>query len=256
LAGRTHVIRATSPAASVAAAESTMRLGKHLAGHPTEEPRPREPTGDWSPFEPVVVAVHEFARPVAKATISFNEVLEARRSRIGGPVTWSQVADLLWFAAGARGYGSVGRSGLPIHWSPTPSAGGLGCVHVVCLAEEASPPRLYDPFGHRLLEIRADGKAVSRANRQAVAALVGTAGGCTLRLVVDWGKLSAAYDNAESLMFRNAGALMATLGLCATWLGMTACPLGLVGEDLVSALGFPADRFRAAGAVQIGNVER
>jgi hypothetical protein len=183
-------------------------------------------------------------------------VLEARRSGLGGPVTWSQIADLLWFAAGVRGYHSTGRAGLPIQWSASPSAGALGCVYIVCLAEDSSRPRLYDPFGHRLLEIRADGEAVSRANRQAVAALVGTAGGSTLRLMVDWGKLSAAYHDAESLMFRDAGALMATLALCATWLGMTACPLGLVGEDLVSALGFPADRFRAAGAVQIGSVER
>ncbi len=210
-------------------------------------------SGDWRPFEPVIVATHQFARPVPNATVSFGKILEDRRSRLGGPVTWDQVADVLWFAAGARGFGSVGRAGLPIQWSATPSAGGLNCVQIICVGEDGSRPRLYDPFEHRLFEIEADGEAIARANREAVAALVGQAGGCTLRLVADWGKLSTAYDNAESLMFRDAGALVATLALCATWLGMTACPLGLVGEDLVLALGFPTDRFRAAGAIQIGS---
>lgn len=232
-----------------------MLLGKPLAGHLTDEPRPRERARGWSPFAPAVVATHEFARPIAKATVPFNEVLDARRSRLGGSVTWSQVADLLWFAAGARGYGSTGRAGLPIQWSAAPSAGGLSCVQVVCVADDASRPRLYDPLGHRLLEISADGEAVSLANREAVAGLVGNASGCTLRLVADGDKLSAAYDDAESLMLRDAGALTATLALCATWLGMTACPLGLMGQNLVSALGFPAQRFRAVGAILIGSAE-
>src|SRR3546814_4488976 len=58
------------------------------------------------------------------------------------PVAWPRIADLLWFAAGVRGYHPVGRAGIPIQWSATPSVGGLGCVHVVCLADDGSRPRL------------------------------------------------------------------------------------------------------------------
>lgn len=231
-----------------------MRRGKRLAGTRINEPQPRRSTGGWSPFEPAVMAVHDFARPTVKPTASFAEVLETRRSGLGGPVAWPRIADLLWFAAGVRGYHPVGRAGIPIQWSATPSAGGLGCVRVVCLADDGSRPRLYDPFEHRLLELDIEAEFVAAANRETVKAVVGKAAGCTLRLIADEVKLSAAYSDAESLMFRDAGALVATLALCAVWLGMTACPLGFLGDDLVPKLGFPADRFRGVGAVQIGRV--
>ena len=170
-------------------------------------------------------------------------------------MTWEQIADLLWFAVGARGYKAAGRAGLPVQWSATPSAGGLGCLHIVCVAETASRPRLYDSIEHRLLEIEADGEAVARLNREAVESLLGRASGGTLRGRGGWGKLSGAYENAESLMFRDAGAMTTTLMLCATWLGLTACPLGFVGQSFVEPLGLPTDRFKAVGAIQIGRAE-
>lgn len=227
-----------------------------MAGPLTDEPRPRASTGDWKPFEAAIVVAHRFARPVPDTTQSFSAVLESRRSRLGSVVTWEQIADLLWFAVGARGYEAAGRAGLPVQWSATPSAGGLSCLHVVCIAETASRPRLYDSIEHRLLEIEADGEAVTRLNREAVEILLGRASGCTLRLMADWSKLSAAYENAESLMFRDAGALTTTLMLCATWLGLTACPLGFVGQSFIEPLGLPNDRFRAVGAIQIGRAKK
>jgi hypothetical protein len=57
------------------------------------------------------------------------------------------------------------------------------------------------------------------ANREAIKAAVGADRGCTLRLIGDWTKLSAAYSHAESLLFRDAGCLSATIGLCAAYLG-------------------------------------
>lgn len=232
-----------------------MGRGKRLAGPLIDEPRPRASKGDWKPFEPAIVVAHSFARPIPDTTQSFSAVLEGRRSRLGSAVTWEQIADLLWFAVGARGREDEGRAGLPVRWSATPSAGGLGCVHLVCIGETGSRPRLYDPIEHRLIEIEAAGEAVARLNREEVECLLGRASGCTIRLVADWSKLSAAYENAESLMFRDAGALAATLMLCATWLGLTACPLGVVGQSLVEPLGLPSDRFRAVGAIQIGRAE-
>jgi hypothetical protein len=38
--------------------------------------------------------------------------------------------------------------------------------------------------------------------------------------VGDLSKLSAGYDNPDTLLFRDAGGIAATLCLCAAWLGM------------------------------------
>jgi hypothetical protein len=170
-----------------------------------------------------------------------------------GPATvcWQQVADLLWYAAGARGFAESGRARIPIIWSASPSAGGLQCIQVICIADDGSLPRLYDPIAHRWLVLAVDAEGVCAENWSAVKAVTGLEHGCTLRLLGDWSKLSAAYYDAETLLFRDAGCLIATLGLCAEWLDLKACPLGFVGDAIVPRLGFPSERFRAAGAVQI-----
>src|SRR5205085_4603752 len=113
-------------------------------------------------------------------------------------ITWLRVADLLWFASGIRGSAETGRAGIPIYWSPAPSAGGLSCLHIVCIQDDGSAAKLYDPLLHRFLVLSANAARVARANSESVEAVLGSAGGCTLRLVGDWGKLSAAYFNAES----------------------------------------------------------
>jgi hypothetical protein len=97
----------------------------------------------------------------------------------------------------------------------------------------------------------ADRKTVQGENRAAVMSVTGTHRGCTLRLVGDLSKLLAGYDNPDTLLFRDAGGVAATLCLCAAWLGLYACPLGFLGDGLLPTLGLSTDRFRGAGAVQI-----
>jgi hypothetical protein len=225
-----------------------------LAGNLINEPRPRVPVGPWTRFAPPIGPEHVFPRPQDVPNYEFGDVLESRRSALGASLSWSRIAELLWFAAGIRGSHSHGRAGLPVQWSATPSAGGLGCVQIVCISDYDTRPRLYDPFGHRMFELLADQQHVAAANRRTVEALLGEFQGTTLRFIADYSKASAAHCNAESLLWRDAGALLATIGLCATWLGMTACPLGFLGQDLLPSLGFPADVFQGVGGVQIGEM--
>ena len=168
-------------------------------------------------------------------------------------MTWSQIADLLWYAAAARGTAETGRAGLPIRWTNSPSAGGLGCVSIVCIPDDGSPAKLYEPIGHRFLVLAADPAPIWKANRDEVRAVAGADCGCTLRLVGDWAKIFSAYENAESLLYRDAGHLSATLGLCAEWLGLCACPLGFLGNAILPILGLPDAHFRGAGAVLVGD---
>ena len=224
-----------------------------MAGIRTDEPQPRSPALAWSPFAAPVLRVEELARPASSPRSLFSDVLETRRSRIGRSVKWNQIADLLWHAAAERGTAETGRAGLPIRWTNSPSAGGLGCISIVCIPDDGSPARLYEPIGHRFLVLAADPAQIRDTNREEVRAVTGADRGCTLRLIGDWAKISAAYENAESLLYRDAGHLSATLGLCAEWLGLCACPLGFLGNAILPLLGLPATHFRGAGAVLIGD---
>ena len=61
-----------------------------------------------------------------------------------------------------------------------------------------------------------------------------------LVLLGETGLVGAAYENPVSLLWRDAGALLATLHLCATSLGLGFCPLGVLGAEFAEAI-FPGD---------------
>lgn len=180
------------------------------------------------------------------------DVLTSRRSMITGSIGWVRIAELLWHAASTKGYGSVGRAGLPIEWRASPSAGGLHPIQVVCIPEHYEDGvRLYDAMAHAFLTLDVDAERIVAVNAQEIRDVVGASRGCTLRLIADTGKIEAAYENSLSLVLRDAGCLIATFCLCAEWLGVSACPLGIMGQALVPALGYPEPRFHAVGAIQI-----
>lgn len=223
-----------------------------MAGILTDEPCPRTPPLAWRPYRPPVVATEHLTRPEAPPPRDFGDVLRSRRSALAGPIGWSDIAMLLWHAAGTKGHAPAGRAGLPIEWRPSPSAGGLHPIQLVCINDRGDGPvRLYDPIEHAFQLLDVPHGEITAKNATAVAQVVGAHRGCTLRLIADVGKVGAAYSNPESLIWRDAGCLIATLCLCAEWLGLAACPLGFLGDDMVAPLGFPGTRFQAVGAVQV-----
>jgi hypothetical protein len=94
---------------------------------------------------------------------------------------------------------------------------------------------------------------VADVNREQVAAVLGIAQGCTLRLIADIEKIDAAYVNGESLAWRDAGIVCATLSFVAEWLGLRSNVLGFSGNAYLPLIGFPTNRFMAVGAVQISS---
>lgn len=222
-----------------------------MAGIPTDEPRPRTAPLPWEPFEPRCTGVETLPIPADPAPRGFIDVLRSRRSAVGGPVELGRVAELLWHAVATKGHAPAGRAGLPVEWRAAPSAGALHPISVVCIPESAEGAFFYDPREHAFRTLDVDRVAIAAANATDLAAVVGATRGCTLRLLADVNKANAAYEHATTLVLRDSGCLIATLCLCAEWLGLAACPLGFLGQPVVGALGFPEPRFRAVGAVQI-----
>lgn len=168
-------------------------------------------------------------------------------------MSWDDVGRLLWHGCRTLEPAGRGRAGIKTEHRASPSAGGLHPVSVVChLRGDDTPPRLYLPRTHQFAVLDGAELGCGADNDHDVQQLLGTVNGCTLRFVGDLDKVRAAYENPESLLWRDAGALLATLCLTAEWLGLTAAPLGLVGTQHVRSLGFPTGRFAALGALQIG----
>jgi hypothetical protein len=71
-------------------------------------------------------------------------------------------------------------------------------------------------------------------------------------LVADQLKYQAAYENGESLIWRDSGALLQVIAMSAFAFGFACCPLGPHGIEIVEALEADGDRMTACGLVQIG----
>lgn len=179
--------------------------------------------------------------------------MESRRSAIGAPVSWHEIEALLWYACGTREFRGIGRAGVPLEHRISPSAGGLHPVQIIYqMSNSDHAARAYLPTRHAAAFLGASSQA-AELNREQVKGVLGTAPGCTLRLVADLSKIDAAYVNGESLAWRDAGVVCATLSFVAEWLGLHSNVLGFSGNAYLPLIGFPTNRFMAVGAVQISS---
>lgn len=220
-----------------------------MAGHPTE-PEPNA-TGGWSPFEWPVGTAEPCPAPWPGADRLFADVAWSRRSAIGQSIGLAPVGNLLHHLTKDAGSEPIGRADIPVRRRITPSAGGLHPYSFLCIGDEDRRALLYDPAAHAFMPLAAAHHDLYELNHRDVSEILGSAPGVTVRIVIDAAKVSAAYRNPETLILRDAGAILSVAGMLAEWLDLLACPLGFIGGGFVDAVGLPTDRFIGAGGFQL-----
>jgi SagB-type dehydrogenase family enzyme len=213
----------------------------------TDDPKPRvglalRPPPRWSPR----ISKYEDLGFSNSSTASFAAVLESRCSqRVLGPLSREQLGTLLWHAARVRSI-----NGFREHRA-SPSGGALHPIHIVVFDAPFTSAVLYDPLHHRLGHI-AEIDAADLSRRCASLGIVlPDARGSFLLAVAEFGRTAALYENADSVVWRDAGCLLSTLHLTATWLGLGSCLMGLVGADLAPVLA-PDGQVRPVGLLAVG----
>lgn len=217
------------------------------------EPKPRLPP---LPFEPFPLPGAEIVLPVPDPApaVNFSDVLDRRQSRSGGKLGLERLSALLWHSARVRDRHRGGRFGLSWDHRAAPSAGGLHVIQLLCLPlDEDGLAGFYDPLGHSLRSVDVAVAAKAR-NREIVGDLTGASGGTALWFAADITKAEACYENSCSLILRDAGALLATIALCAAWLDISACPLGSLGREFPVDFGLPSARFTGVGGILVGSI--
>lgn len=211
------------------------------------EPVPRFGVGAERSSVPLARWV-ELPRSIQRPAIDFFDVLEQRRSCLGGAVPAELLSSVLWHSTLLRGR-RPGRFGIDRESRAAPSAGGLHPIRLMVLPlEDVDHQGLYDDREHALAPFD---DPVLALNRVSIAEILQASSGTTLQFAADRALVEACYDNAASLLWRDAGALAATICLVATALGVVATPVGRTGEAIVRAAGLPP-AFVGAGAVHLG----
>lgn len=182
--------------------------------------------------------------------LPFSDVLATRRSAVSGPVTKQHLGTLAWHVS-CRRRGGPGRFGLPWEGRASPSAGGLHIISILCIPlEDRAEVGVYDRDFHGLRLLKHP-EPLRRANAESVELLCSGKGGTTLQFVADAARLASCYENSQTLLWRDSGALATTICMVATSLGLTSVVLGRTGQELFERTGCPINLF-PAGAVHIG----
>lgn len=248
--GPIHVTDLTWRVAAVEGAPNIAKLWGNSALAPTE-PRPREAARKTSRWQPIVLSRYELPAPSVVSETSFLQVVDARRSeRRSQQLPREDLAELLWHAARVRETGTA-RLGLPWQHRAAPSAGGIHPIELFvrnCGSDEIS---LYDPVGHALLSLGPIASESLICLDEQVAAAAPEAHGTILALIADTNRTEAAYECAESLVWRDAGAFMMTLHLVAEYLQLAFCPIGVLGNAIIDALRLP-DGWLPVGTCIVG----
>lgn len=218
------------------------------------EPVPR---GEEKPYTAWVAAGPLQPFPVNENApdISFADVCFARRTCYGGnALTTAEVGSLLHFVA--RTTTVVHASGREVaKLKPTLSAGAKHPIHLVVFEGMADHPlaHVYDDERHGLIPL-------PLAQLDDVAPLYGHAmsscrseRGTLFLFVAEWGKTASRYSQHESLVWRDAGALLQQFSLAASALKLNCVPMGYTGDALVRALFGNDERFCGVGGCLVAS---
>ncbi|WP_460578029.1 nitroreductase family protein [Hymenobacter coalescens] len=166
---------------------------------------------------------------------SFFKVLGARASRRRfKQIADEKLADFLWYSAKALTM-SQGPDAIFCQHRYVPSAGGIHPIDLLIISPVERTVSLYDPVAHALclLDISDDRLNAFLTYTEAV---LNPESGVMIWYAARPEKVSAKYQNEISLIWRDAGALIASMYLIAEALRLNCCALGVLGNNELRAL--------------------
>lgn len=134
----------------------------------------------------------------------------------------------------------------------SPSAGALHPIETVLVDWRGSPRAMrYNALSHRLEVLAVSHPVTLRSFARTCTEMLPDARGTALVFVGHTSRVAAAYEDPTSLLWRDAGALLQTLFFTATAFRLAFCPLGILGQEVIQAIGMPRDAV-ATGVALVG----
>lgn len=216
-------------------------------------PRPRDKE---EPFIETAFSVsgHRYLEiPNHPSAVSIWDAVEGRASRRGlRPIDTGPLSTLLWFTAKTR-LTKHDAEGFTWQRRPVPSAGGRHPIDIMVIERPQRPTlTVYDAAAHALCDLAVADNESLQSVVQEVNEITMNDEGAILLFVANFGRTMAKYENGESLVWRDSGALLAMCYLVSEGLGLGCCGIGVTGEPWVSSLLGNAPGVRGVGGCVIG----
>jgi SagB-type dehydrogenase family enzyme len=217
-------------------------------------PIPRDTPVAYTDFSYPITGREYLAIPESPNESSFWEVLSSRSSRRAvGSIGETQLAHLLWYSAKTRAARRE-RDGFLWQSRPAPSAGGRHPVDLIVMHEECGRAivRLYDPIAHSLCSLSVDQQRAMSFCQHAKA-IIRAEDGVLLWFVAQFGRTLGRYVDGESLVWRDAGALLATIYLVCEALELACCAIGPSGDPDVPQIIGAENKLNGVGGCIVGS---
>ncbi|MEJ7693172.1 nitroreductase family protein [Daejeonella sp.] len=184
----------------------------------------------------------------------FDIAFERRSTRRFGLLLPGQLDALLWFAAKAIEV-QVQPNGYVLSHRPSASAGARHPIDILVCSNGPIPTvAYYNPFQHSL-DILVLDSATVKGLLAHINENLAMQQGVFLWLVAHPLRTIAKYDFAESLVWRDAGALLQQIQLTATAINLASCPVGTLAEPFAERLFGNSSKIISAGGIVVGNLE-
>ncbi|MBN9395465.1 MAG: nitroreductase family protein [Candidatus Melainabacteria bacterium] len=197
------------------------------------------PFDELQSYSPKVWSTGEVVRlvpPDKIVTPAFHDVAFNRRSRRHfSPISNDELSTLLWLTARTQDAETNSSKAITLRRTPVPSAGALHPVHIIIKGDSKTDWWLYDRDNHELRSLVETGDIFDPLLDQ-INQVVPRGAASVILLVAEPGKTMAKYKNACSLVWRDAGVLLAHFGLAAESIRLNFCALGITGEPWTSLL--------------------
>lgn len=201
-------------------------------------PRDPHPKLQASKYVPISWPIREslILEPGAVPLIAdLATLFSGRRSHAeGGLPKLNVIAAMLWHVS--RTLATLPSPyGFPMEHRPVPSAGALHPIHILLQIPGGAEWARYNPQCHCLDIICGYDKLLEGLQEQA-RVVAENKPGVYMAFVGEPGRLSAKYENHESLLWRDAGVLQGSVCLAAEAHGLGVCLLGVTGHEWLSQL--------------------
>src|SRR5215213_1182963 len=219
-----------------------------------DSPVPRSDELPYSEFSYPVEHRHFLAVPDPLPETQLAHVLAARNSRRSfQKLPLKHFSSLLWYSTHAL---EVSLPGQP-RWQhrPAPSARGTHPLDLLVLNYEdnSSVAYLYEPATHTLCRRKLTSGAQTLDHfLQLLNKVLPVEHGTVLWFAAQFDRTLAKYQNGESLVWRDCGALIATISLVAECLELNSCAVGITGEPHISQLLSAGNTVVGAGGLIVG----
>jgi len=214
-----------------------------------KNPQPKPTEERVTSFDYPIQHTIKLSQNIDPLSARFDEVITSRKSqRTFSGINLQQLSNILWYTAKVK-QTFVQENGYILTHRGTPSAGARHPIDMLIINQtllNSNLPHYYNPFEHTLNKLDLSAQLVVDFIEH-INAIISITNATIIWFVAHSERTEAKYENPETLIWRDAGALINSIQLTCAASNINCCPVGSLGEPFIGNFFNQTDIFGAGG---------